>query len=217
MAALTFPLGAATFWDGLEIAALSFRLGEAMSASETGGGEVLTARMGTRLWSGEARIPPAQDQDQALALIDLIRQPGAPFMVYDRRRQYAQADPGGAIQGAAVCRVASVAANAREITLTDLPAGYVLTLGDHLSIAYGSSPIRYFLARVVAGGTFAGSPAQVAIEVVPEIPAGVAADDVVSLVKPICKAVYIPESFSGVSRSLVLDSGFSFKWRQTLR
>ncbi|OWV40383.1 hypothetical protein [Mameliella alba] len=215
--AITFPLGAPTFWDGLRIASLSFRLGEAMSVSETGGGEVLAARMGTRLWSGEARIPPAEDQDQTLALIDLIRQPGAPFMVYDRRREFAQADPDGAIQGAAVCRVASVASNAREMTLTDLPSGYVLTPGDHLSISYGSSPIRYFLARVVTGGTFVGAPAQVTVEVVPGIPEAVAADDVVRLIQPICKAVYVPDSFSGVSRDLVLDSGFSFKWRQTLR
>lgn len=215
--AISFPLGLGTFWDGLEISALSFRLGEAMSVSETGEGEVLTARMGVRLWSGEAAIPPAADQDSALAMIDLIRQPGAPFMVYDPRRTYAQADPGGVIQGADVCRVVSVAANLREITLEDLPAGYILTPGDHVSIAYGSSPIRYFLGRVVAGDTFDGLPARAAVEVVPQIPETVEAGDVVSLIKPICKAVYVPDSFSGVTRGVAIDGGFSFKWRQTVK
>lgn len=215
--AITFPIDLATFWDSLGIHMYSFRLGEAMSVSETGGGEVLTARMGTRLWMGEAFVPPNRDHDQVLALIDLIRQSGAPFLIYDRRRKFTQADPGGAIQGAAVCRVASVAGNAREMTLTDLPSGYVLTPGDHLSISYGSTPIRYFLARVVTGGTFVGAPAQVTVEVVPGIPEAVAADDVVRLIQPICKAVYVPDSFSGLRRRSAFDEGFSFAWRQTVR
>lgn len=217
--AYAFPLGLPVFWNGLKIRSLRFELGEALTHSETQGGEILPARTGARLWSGEAEILPADGgaQDAAVALVDLIRGAGASFLVADPRRTFAAADPDGTAQGSAVCRVASRDAGGREVTFRGLPAGWTFTPGDHVTIAYGSSPIRYYLGRVVAAASFAGSPAQCVAELVPPVPAGVVADDLVTLKAPFCKAVYVPASFSGFTRDLEQDGAFTFAWRQTLR
>lgn len=220
MASITFPIDLAGFWQGLRVSSIQFTLGEAISMAETAGGEILTARRGNRLWSGTAEVTPAKpnDQDQVMALIDLIRQSGASFMVYDHKRRFSQHDPDGSHQGATICTASSVAADRREITLEGLPIGYVLTRGDHVSIAYGASPVRYYLGRVVQGATFAATtPTTVTVELTPTIPPGVTPGDAVSLVRPSCKAVYVPGSLKALTRRPVIDTGFSFQWTQTLR
>lgn len=219
--AIQYPIDVSVFWDGARISTQKFSLGENMEVSETGGGEILPSRTGPRLWQGDAQFAPdrADLQDQATALVDLIRQPGRPFLVYDTNRAAPQFDPDGSIQGASVCTVLTAGADRREMSLGGLPVGFQITRGDLLSIAYGSSPVRYYLGRVVTGGTFSGgSPNFLAgVEVVPTLPAGVEAGAVVTLQKPVCKAVYVPDSYSPPSRTNGLDGGFSFRWRQTLR
>ncbi|MBY6160036.1 hypothetical protein KUV73_04090 [Mameliella alba] len=190
-----------------------------MEVSETGGGEILTARTGPRLWSGVATITAARpgDQDRVLAYVDLIRQSGASFHLFDPRRSRPQSDPSGTLQGVAVCTVQSVAANAREITLQGLPEGFVLTPGDLVTIPHGTPAVPY-LGRVVIGDSFAaGIPTTATVELVPFLPNDVHVGQEVTLTQPYCKAVYVPNSFSGVDRKPSHDTGFSFGWRQTVR
>jgi len=214
--ALSFPLGLADFWDKLCPLSWSFHLPSATTMAETAGGEILVARRGVRLWEGEFMLPARNRnaQDQAVALLDLIAMPGASFLAYDRHRAYPQSDPTGATLGAATVTVSSVNANRRDVTLTGAPSGYVLTAGDHVSISYGS-PTRYFLGRVVVGATLTGGSGTV--ELTPMLPDAIGNGDAVSLEKPLCKAVLVPNSFNGVMRGRTFDSAASFAWRQTLR
>lgn len=215
--AYTFPLQRGQFWTALRPISWSFDLTSATSTAETGGGEVLTATRGTRLWTGTVHMPSRRkaDQDKVRALIDLIQEPGASFLAYDWARKAPQSDPTGAQQGAATCAVASVGANRRDLTLSGLPSGFVLTVGDHLCIPHLGNPMRYYLGRVIQGATFASG--QATIEVMPSVPLGVQVNDAVQLRLPFCKAVYLPGSFQGVSRGQTFDSGFSFSWVQTFR
>lgn len=218
--ATQFPIWYGDFWERLPLSSYSFWLNDNLLTAETGGGEILTARRGQRLWHGTAQITPVStgQADDVGATLDLLREAGTSFMVYDPARRWSQHDPDGSIQGSEVCSVFAVNANLREITLQGLSAGYTLTTGDHVSIAYGSGPVRYYLGKVAVGGTFqAGTPTTATIELVPRLPSTVTQNDTVTLRRPVCKAVYVPESFRGLTRQPRADESFTFRWRQTVR
>lgn len=215
MASLTFPLSLATFWNVLRLEQVSFNLGEAIQMNQTRGGEIVTAKLGNRLWSGTASLVPSATGagDAVRALMDLIAQPGASFHAYDPRRIRPQAGWG---QGANTVTVHSVATDRREITIAGNLLGNEIRAGDHLSIIYGVG--RLYYGRVVRGASFvAGTPVTAQIEVVPVLPIEVTVDDVVRLSFPYLKAVYVPGSFSGGERLAGFDAGYSFRFMQTLR
>ena len=95
--AYSFPLTRAQFMDLLPVQEMTFDLPEAMEVSETGAGEILTAELGTRLWSGEIRLGDMTPDEaaEALAMIDVLRQPGASFMVHDIARPFPRSDLSG--------------------------------------------------------------------------------------------------------------------------
>ena len=86
--ALTFPLSTALFFDLLPISRVTFRLGAALTSSETGGGEVITHRIGARLWTGEITLDKDRHRELAAveALIALLEEPGASFLLHDKRQ-----------------------------------------------------------------------------------------------------------------------------------
>lgn len=215
---ITFPLSLADFWSKKRFTSLDFTLGENMEVSETGGGEILLARTGPRLWGGHISYPIGTDDDvdDTVALIDLLRQPGGSFLVNDPRRIAPRFDLDGSIQAGADVTVQSVT-SARELVLVGLPLNFQLQRGDHISIAYGSNPVRYFLARIVVGGVTTPANSTISVEVQPFIPDGITAGQTVLLRDPFCKAVYVPNSFSGGMRMPVLSGAVTFSWRQTLR
>ncbi|AET73302.1 hypothetical protein EMVG_00016 [Emiliania huxleyi virus PS401] len=219
----SFPLSLAQFHDLLRKQAADCNLGEALDIAETGGGEILSARIGNRLWAGSYTLhrQNAVDQEPILALIDLIRSPGRSFFTGDVAHRYPRLDPDGSILGATAVTVQSVEANNRELKLQGAPDGYTVSAGDHISIIYGSSPVKYGYFRVVSGSSFndAFTPTRTGlIEVQPFIPAGITGGETVQLVEPRMKAVYVPGSFSGGGRVRPMKAGpIQFSWRQSLR
>lgn len=215
--ALTYPLSLAQFFDALPIASITMRPGDARSFSETGGGEQIAAQRGTRLWRGTVKID--LDTHTAIAAIEaklaLLEEPGASFLIYDRRKPYPSADPGGLLVQSSTVRIASLNGNNRELTLKGLPSGYVLTPGDLLGFTYGASPLRYALHRVVTGASANGSGTTGSIEVTPYIRQGAAVDAIVTLGKPVCKAQLATADY-GSGRSVITEGG-TFDFIQTLR
>lgn len=184
--ALAWPLELANFFDPLPVAKCTMRPGRSMIFSETGGGEVIGHRRGTRLWGGEITL--GVDYHSAHAAIEarlsLLEEAGASLLVRDTRLPGPIEDPTGAILGASDVRINTLHANNRELTLKGLPNGYVISQGDLLSFTYGSNPIRHALHRV-ARGRFAYSSGQTAsIEVTPFIRPGAAVDSPVQLIRP---------------------------------
>lgn len=217
--ALSFPLSTAQFMDLLPIREMTFELSEAMETDETGGGEILTADLGARLWQGEIILGDMMpdEADTALALIDLLRRAGGSFMVHDRARPWPGADWQGAGLSSASPTIHALASSTRELRLAGLPAGYVLRPRDALAFSYGSNPTRYALHRLVAQVTANGSGITPQVEVVPNIRAGATVGAAVLLIKPACKAVIVPGSYQPGRRKARLTTGASFKWQQTLR
>lgn len=79
MAVLTFPLNLSQFFDLLPIQQAELDLPEALDVSQTTGGEVLTADLGTSLWSGRIELGVmTHDEVSAIRpLINILRRAGA--------------------------------------------------------------------------------------------------------------------------------------------
>jgi len=217
--AITFPLGRTDFFTPLATAEVTFDLSEAMSATETGGGEIIRANYGPRLWQGRVtvRANTYLNLDRLLARAELLRQPGASFLVTPRHRQGPQADPEGTALGSASPTITGMAANTREITLAGLPGGYVLTEGDLIGFTYLTSPTRYALHRIMETRTASGAGGISNMEVSPPVRPGAVWPRPVTLVRPRCKAVVLPGSFEAPLMTRSPRAIFSFAWRQTLR
>ena len=221
--ATAFPIPLENFFDLIRFTSLDFQLGEAMEVNETAGGEVLAARVGQNLWSGKVSVVQAHYRTQEViqSKLDLLRRPGASFLIGDRFGQYPQGDPDGSVLGVTAVTVESVQPNNRVLRLQGAPDGYQVSAGDHFSVTYGSSPVKYAYFRVVAGSTFSNTyspPRTGDIEVQPFISTSISAGDSVRLVRPHLKAVYVPDTMAGGSRfSVNLQSAIQFSWQQTLR
>ncbi len=215
--ALTWPLPLSEFFEGLPVSRITFRLGNANTFSETGGGDVIPHQRGPRLWQG--RIVLDKDYYPEIAAIEarlaLLEEPGASLLLWDIRQPSPFADPGKAILGAAAPVIAALNANNRELDISGLPAGYVISRGDFLGFTYGANPTRYAFHRVAAGAVADGAGLASGIEVRPFIRPGAALGAAVTLGDPVLKAVITSAQY-GEGRSGVTD-GPSFEWRQTLR
>ncbi len=220
MAALTYPLALAIFADSLLVAQNSFHLPEQVQQTRTAGGEQLGADVAERLWTGQitlGRMTKAE-AGRPEVLIDLIRQVGRPFLMYDRYRTNPLLDPLGTVLGAASVSILALGGDAREMSLSGLPVGYTLSAGDYLSFAYGSSPVRQALHRVVNTSVVADGSGQTALfEVTPALRPGAIATAPVQLKKAYCKAVAIYGSIEEATRQSTMTEGLGFSWVQSLR
>jgi len=218
MAVLTFPLSLSQFFDLLPIQQAELDLPEALDVSQTTGGEVLTADLGTSLWSGRIELGVmTHDEVSAIRpLINILRRAGTSFLVSDPTRPWPRLDPNGTVLGAATPTILAIGGSGRELSLTGLPAAYPISRGDLMSFTYGS-PTRYALHEVVGAAVANGAGQTGLIEVNPPIRPGAAAGAAVQLVWPRCKARLVPgENSTGVT-SHTITSEAQIAWTQTLR
>jgi hypothetical protein len=215
---LAYPLSYAQFLGVLRVAEVTFRLSHPQEHTRLGDGTVISASLGASLWTGTIRLAQANHPRHAQmeALLALMDQPGATFLCHDPRYVGPTGDPTGTLLGSRTVTIHTVASTLRELRITGLPSGYVLSAGDMLAFQYGSSPIRYALHRIVVGGTASGIGLSPLLEVVPNLRPGVVAGLTVSLIRPACKALLLPDPTYGAGRQ-ALSRGASFDFIQTLR
>ena len=218
MSAITFPVSLANFYDTLGVGSCTFEDTLPIETSQMADGTILKASLGASLWRGRLNLVPRTHADaQAIeALVSVLKRPGASFLARDPRRVGPKLDPTGSTLGASTVQINSLNVDNRQISLKGLPAAYVISVGDMLSFTYGSSPTRYALHRVVEAATANGSGVTPQFEVTPLIRSGAAVDATVTLVKPVCKAVLLPEISYGET-ALTYTQGMSLEFIQTLR
>lgn len=212
--AYTFPLPITQFFNLLLIADIPFDAPEQVQGNQTGGGEKVTAELGATLWGATVSLGVMTRVEAAFvaAMLDILRPSGRTFYAYDPRRPAPLADPTGSILGASAPVIASLP-NAREMTISGLPVGYVLSVGDYLAFDYGG---RRALHCLVTAATANGSGVTPVFEVTPMVRPGATVATAVTLIKASCKAVLVRgavnkgSSKSGVSRDM------SFQFEQTL-
>lgn len=217
MPVLTYPVPVADFWRGLKILSFDMRLGGGLQSQATGGGEVITARTGQRLWEGEVSLVMQDDPGATEAVLQALREPGRSFMCEAHKRLFPLADAAGAQLGAATPVIASLPVGGRSMTLSGLPAGYVLSPGDFLALTRGT-PTRYELLQIVTGAVASGGGVSGEFEVTPGIRPGIIVGAAVVLARPQFRAMIVPDSlkFSGTSPGRAPRAGASFAFRQTL-
>lgn len=210
--ALTFPLDLGPL---LHVMQVRFWLQTAQQRSLLANGDVLVADVAPSYWMAEMTLINMDFRDaKALqAKFEALDGSKNPFYLYDPRCEYPAEDPGGYIIGAATPVVSSVSGNNKEMTITGLPGGYVLTAGDMFHVNYGPSNQRRFLGRVITGGIATGG--SVSIEFRPHVEVtNMLNGKTISFVRPSAKMKLIPDSFEpGVTRQ-VLTSGMSFQASQ---
>jgi len=215
---LSYPLSHAQFLGALRVEEVTFRLSHPQEHTRLGDGTVISASLGAALWTGTIRLAQANHPRHAQmeALIGLMDQPGASFLCHDPRYVGPASDPTGSVLGSRTVTIHTVASNMRELRITGLPSGYLLSPGDMLGFQYGSSPVRYALHRIVVGGTASSGGLTPLIEVIPNLRAGAVAGLTLSLIRPACKARLLPDPSYGSGRQ-ALSRGASVEFIQTLR
>lgn len=214
---LTYPLALADFADILPVAQISFHLPEQVEQSRTAKGEQLTADVGDRLWQGRITLGRLQrtEAGRPEVLVNLIRGAGRSFLLYDRWQMNPLADPTGTILGAASVTILALGADARELSLAGLPAGYVLSAGDYLSFPYAGLQALHQVVNTTVTANGAGQTPL--FEVLPEIRPGAMAGAAVALKKAHCKAVAVAGSVEEALRRSTISEGLAFDWVQSLR
>ena len=214
--ALAFPLSLADFWDGLNVRNGRPVLVDQQEYSGLGTGEGLAADLGPRLWQMTVQSAP-QSMDDVIALrAKLDALDGAINTLYatDKLREYPKADPDGSILGASTPTIHTIDANRKEMRITGLPAGYVLTAGDMLSVDYGT-PSRRAWVRLVTGATASGAGLTPLFEVRPHLRPGITTTLAVTLGKSAMKCKIVPGSLTPED-NLMVTGTLALTLRQTL-
>jgi hypothetical protein len=149
------------------------------------------------------------------AVLSALQVPGRTFMADARKRPYPRNDPTGSLLGAAAPVIASLPAGGRSMTLSGLPAGYILRAGDYLSFTRGS-PVRHEMHQIVTDAVANGSGVSPEFEVVPGIRPGVTVSTAVVLARPFFRAVLVPGSLKFAPFTRGPRPGPTFTYRQTL-
>ncbi|ORE89740.1 hypothetical protein [Aurantimonas sp. 22II-16-19i] len=192
---LTFPLALADLADLLPVAEVRWRLAENQELSGLGSGQILAAELGPALWEADVTLGDLKHgrSSQIQARLEALDGATRAFYLCDPFRKYPQGDPDGSRLGAAAPVIGSLTAGGRALSLSGLPAGYVLTAGDYLAFDYGSPPRRAF-HRVVETATASGTGATPPFEVRPMVRTGAAPGISVTLIKPAMKCIRKPAS-----------------------
>lgn len=167
----------------------------------TRGGLVQVLNLGPALWRPEyqTRLLPEAQFEIWRAWLSSLRGGARTFRAWDPYRRYARAyrggygslvRAGGGSFAAGTANLSAIATARDEITITTLPAGFQVSIGDMISIPCGAARS---LHRVLEDAAASGSgSATLAIE--PVVPFGVELGATVDLAQPWCLAVLDAES-----------------------
>lgn len=217
--AISFPRSTASLADTFRIRSVRWILQEQQQYSGLGSGEFLVADLGPRFWKADITFAAMADVDAAEFQADIETLDGSinEFYLYDPRKMYPRADPDGSILGASAVQIATVGANNKSLSVSGLPAGYVLSKGDLFHFDYGTSPVRRALHRISETVAANGSGVSPFFEVRPHFRPGVAAGLPLALKKPAAKMKIVPGSFDpGIGNLGGITSGMALQAQQTL-
>ncbi len=194
--ALSYPLDILGDWPGWTP---KFKLMWRHEQSRQTNGVTRTKDFGEPLWTLKAtsRDLSRRELDHWRARLDALGDGINTFKGYPLSRCWPVAYPRGAWPtGVAfnglTATVHTIGGDNKSLRVDLLPAGYVVSVGDMLSITYSTS--KHGLLRVMETVTADGSGVTPAFEVQPHLPIGVAIDDLVMVKRPYCLMTIVPGS-----------------------
>lgn len=186
----------------LKIVGMSFMLEPTIELAPLRSGKIISKDLGPSLWKAKYESPPLDETSFGIvrawyaSLLSTNE-----FYGYDFLREFPLAYVNGwdvsPFDG--TCRLAGVP-SASRITLTDLPVGFILTVGDFIAFDYGptSSPTvdeSRALHIVTEGGVASGSPSDVTLSVSPHIRDDWQVGETVHLFRAAAKMVILPGTY----------------------
>lgn len=213
---LSFPLSLASLADLLHLESAPWNLARNDTYSTLGSGEFIVSELAPPLWEAECRSVPLTHAaaEQIAAVLRALDGSSQAFYLYNPKMRYPQADPDGTTLGSSSVVVNTINANRKALTISGLPAAYVITVGDYLQIDYASSARRALL-QVVETVTANGSGVTPEFEVRPHIRSGITTTLAVVLKNPSAKVKIVPDTLRVEERDAVFSS-VRFTVRQTL-
>jgi hypothetical protein len=186
---ITYPLQLLSAFPGWFT---GFSLRWRQEQSTLASGRVLVKDLGSPLWTLRGMTKPLSPNnlDAWRAKLNALENGLQTFYAYPMSRCFPIAYPNGSWPtGAAfngICTLASINANRKAITLSGLPAGFKLSVGDYLSIVGD-------LHQVMEAAT-AASGTTTEFEIRPHIWPGVVTPRSVSVAQPYCIMAIVPGS-----------------------
>ena len=210
---ITYPYPLADFADRLRITSIVWDIQRNDEFSGTGDGRVWQTELAAPLWIGTVSLITMENDaaKQIAAKIRKLHGAQEALFLYDPLSKYPQFDPGGSIIGTRVITVNSVSADLDGLSLKGLPAGYQMTTGDKMQITYGANPTRYAFLEVSEDALADGAGVTPAFGVFPHVTQAIAANMVVTLVKPACRCVIMPGSHNPGTATKMHTDGAGFK------
>ncbi|SEI10142.1 hypothetical protein [Paracoccus alkenifer] len=189
--ALTYPYPLADFCDGLRAISVVMTLRRHDEQSGGGDGRFWTAELAPPLWSAEVALAarPAPLARELDARIDGLNGSSGTFLFSDPSYR----GPAGGSAGLTAVTLSGISADRGAVALAGLPAGFVITAGDFLSIDYG--PGRVYFGRFAEGAVANGSGAIAQREIRPHLPMTITAGAAVELARPRFKAFIPPGGY----------------------
>ena len=217
MAAITFPIPQANLGDLLPVQIVDWQPQHFQEMSQGGNGEFLVADLAPRLWVGQVTLRPLLNTVARGWRAKLDAMDGGLRTMYlaNPLGWYPALDPGGSILAASAPVIGVIETNRKELSITGLPAGYVISSGDFFAVAY-SGGTRRGLFQFVGEGTANGMGTLAAIEVRPHIQAGITAGLAIMLKKPAAKVKIVPGTLNSAMHN-ANRTRISFSVRQTLQ
>lgn len=212
--AISFPLDFLPDWPGWST---QFDLAWRKEFSRQGNGATRKKDLGTPLWRAKYQTRdlflPSQ-LDYWRAVLNSMDGGEKTFRGYQIARTYPILYPNGSwptgvsFDGESAT-VHTVGVNNKSLRIDLLPAGYTISVGDFLSIEYGS-PTKYFLCQAIESATADGSGITPTFEVRPHLPVGLAVDGIVRVKRPFCLMTVDAETLS-IPANLIGRGSISFE------
>lgn len=217
--AIAFPR---TLPDAFKVVGLSFPPAPMIEVTPLRSGRQISHNLGPTLWRPKydsADLNPAR-AGEVRALYDTLLSERE-FYGFDHSRAYPLAYrrthwTGLTVGGSpftGVADLSAVAGSNVEVTLINLPIGFVLSHGDYIAFDYSTS-LRA-LHRVSAPATANGS-GQMTVEVRPPIRPGWSAGADVSLYRPAARMIILPGTYSEKVDLVTRLTSISFEAIQSL-
>ena len=199
---LTYPLDILADWPGWTT---SFDLLWRQEQSRQANGVTRVKDFGEPLWrmTASTRSLSRPELDHWRARLNALENGIKTFKGYPLSRCYPIAYPrgtwptGAAFDGVSAT-VYSIGADNKSLAVDMLPAGFVFSVGDFISVAY-SAGTKFALLQVMETATASGAGVTPEFEVRPHLPIGLAVDDVVSVRRPHCLMTLVPGSVASES------------------
>lgn len=210
--------GLTDFFDKLNILDYTMYLSDNGVTSQAESGLIQRALRGPRLWTGTITCQTHRSFASAReleALCQHVQSVGNHFLVRDKKAAYpASRVVGDGLTNAGLSIVSPIAAG-HTVTLSGLPANYVLSGGD--SFSYSLNGV-YRLHKIALGAT-ANASGVVTVTLVNPLTAGSLPSNgtAIQLINPRVTAQIVPGSLQLGTVGLPTTSGLSFSWIQSVK